>query len=88
MSDKKTQIIEAVIALFAKDGVGVTTTKIAKKASVSNRTLFNYFETKQALIDALYFYIKEKVDNEIIVDVGPEMDIKAVSHIIWSGYIH
>lgn len=86
MNDKKTQILKAAIRLFANDGVGVATSKIAKEASVSNGTLFNYFKTKQALIDEVYFYIKEKISNEIISDLDEQKDVKAVFKEIWSSY--
>jgi AcrR family transcriptional regulator len=51
-------ILAAAMAVFAEEGVGVSTARIAAAAGVSNGTLFNYFPTKQALIDALYVWIK------------------------------
>ena len=87
MSDKKTQILQAAIRLFGEDGVGVATSKIAKKAGVSNGTLFNYFETKQDLIDGVYFYIKERMANEIVSEVSSDLTMKAMFFEIWKLYV-
>lgn len=55
------QILAAALVVFDADGVGVSTARIAKAAGVSNGTLFNYFPTKQDLIDALYLSIKTEL---------------------------
>lgn len=55
---KPEAILAAALSLFRDEGVSVSTARIAKAAGVSNGTLFNYFPTKQALIDALYVSIK------------------------------
>ncbi len=87
MTDKNTQIIEAAIQLFAKDGVSVPTAKIAKEAGVSNGTLFNYFATKQDLIDSVYFYIKEKMANEIVSDADFDNGLEHMLLNLWKSYV-
>jgi hypothetical protein len=47
-------ILAATPTLFHQEGIGVSTGRIARATGVSNRTLFNYFPTKQVLIDALH----------------------------------
>ena len=86
MNDKQKQIIEATICLFAKDGVGVATAKIAKEAGVSNGTLFNYFDTKQALIEGVYLYIKEKMAADIIAGLDFNADMKTIFLNVWQNY--
>lgn len=54
MTPRQTQILDAATTLFLRDGVGVSTARIAEAAEVSNGSLFNAFPSKQALIDALY----------------------------------
>jgi AcrR family transcriptional regulator len=51
-------ILAAAMSVFREEGVHVSTARIASAAGVSNGSLFNYFPTKQALIDALYISIK------------------------------
>lgn len=57
--DKQQRIIDTAMKLFVTNGFHATpTSKIAKKAKVSVGTLFNYFHTKEDLIEAIYIYIK------------------------------
>lgn len=58
-------ILAAALPLFFEEGVAVSTARIAQAAGVSNGTLFNYFPTKQALIDALYVSIKTDLAEAI-----------------------
>ena len=55
---KPEAILAAALSVFHEEGVQVSTARIASAAGVSNGSLFNYFPTKQALIDALYVWIK------------------------------
>jgi len=87
MNDKKTLIMDAAIRLFAEDGVGVPTAKIAKEAGVSNGTLFNYFESKQILIEGVCLYVIERMAHEIIGDFDPDADIKEMFSHSWRAYI-
>ncbi len=58
---KKQALLEAAIELFAKDGFWQTTTaSIAQEAGVATGKLFNYFPTKNDLIDELYLSIKRE----------------------------
>ena len=51
---KRKDIIDAAIDEFKEQGfLGAKTTSIAKKANVSSRTLYNHFESKEALFDAI-----------------------------------
>ena len=51
---KRKDIIDAAIDEFREQGfLGAKTTSIAKKANVSSRTLYNHFESKEALFDAI-----------------------------------
>lgn len=56
---KRKHIIVTAMELFNEYGFHATpTSRIAKKAKVSVGTLFNYFDTKEALIHAIYEDIK------------------------------
>ena len=57
--DKKTQIILAAMELLIEHGVQATPmSAIAKKAGSGMGTIYNYFTTKEELINAIYLYIK------------------------------
>ncbi len=54
MTDKKENILRAALVLFANDGYNITSTsKIAKKAGVSEGLIFRHFENKKGLLDAI-----------------------------------
>ena len=55
LTDKKRKnIVEAAIVEFQENGfLAAKTTSIAKRAGVSSRTLYNHFETKEALFNAI-----------------------------------
>ena len=67
LTDKKRKnIIEAAIEEFQAQGfLGAKTTKIAKRAGVSSRTLYHHFESKEALFRAI---------SEIMIERNSTMD--------------
>ena len=87
MSDKKDRIIDTAITLFANEGVGVATAKIAKEAGVSNGTLFNYFATKQILIDSVYLEIKREVAAGMLETSTEAKNAKELFWMFWTGYV-
>lgn len=85
---KNERILEAAIKLLAEQGSGVPTAKIAQEAAVSNGTLFNYYPTKQTLLDGVYLSIKKDVSIQVINQVAK--DITNISDLIlylWQQYI-
>jgi len=87
MKHRPEQILDAAITLFDVDGVGVSTANVAKAAGVSNGTLFNYFPSKQDLLDALYTRTKTEL-AEAIGDVDPELPIRDQVHLVWSRWLN
>ncbi len=63
---KKKDIIEAAIALFIKYGVQkVSIAEIAKEASVSQVTIYNYFESKSNLVQHTFQYYVDQIWDEM-----------------------
>lgn len=88
MSDKRTQIIEASIDLFAKNGFWNTpTSRITKHARVSTGTLFNYFASKDDLIDEVYLQLRQEQTAHIVVNFPSSGSIKSRFEHIWFRYI-
>lgn len=85
---KQQQIIDAAIQLLAEYGVGVPTAKIAARAGASNGTLFNYFPTKQVLLDEVYLAIKAEVARFVIGDTTQDYeDTQTLFAHHWKQYI-
>jgi AcrR family transcriptional regulator len=64
MTDKKESILNSALALFANEGYNaVSTSKIAKEASVSEGLIFRHFGNKKGLLDALIEMAEEKMSQ-------------------------
>lgn len=88
MNDKAKQLIEASIDLFAKEGFWNTpTSRIAKHAGVATGTLFNYFESKAVLIDAVYKQLKQEWVAHLMTAYPQEGTLKERVEHIWFRHI-
>lgn len=72
----------AALALFIKKGIAGTTTKeIAKKAGVSEGSIYNYFESKGDLAYKLFVRYMDKFRDELsektLSDTGPAEKLSA-----------
>lgn len=64
---RKAQILEAAAKVFAEKGFHRASTKeIAKAAGISEGTIYNYFESKQALLTALLSRLGDMAPLETI----------------------
>ncbi|MDA3891889.1 MAG: helix-turn-helix domain containing protein [Salinivirgaceae bacterium] len=62
MTDKKENILNAALELFAKEGFTATSTsKIAKKAGVSEGLIFRHFKNKDGLLEAILHEGEERI---------------------------
>ena len=76
MTDKKEKILQAALELFAEDGFKPTSTsKVAKKACVSEGLIFRHFKNKDGLLEAI---IKEGEEQAkvLFADIVMESDPK------------
>ncbi|WP_170560303.1 TetR/AcrR family transcriptional regulator [Ruegeria atlantica] len=82
---KRKDIIDAAIDEFKEQGfLGAKTTSIAKKANVSSRTLYNHFESKEALFEAISQIMVEQ--NRIMAPVpyDPDRDfVEQLKDALW-----
>jgi AcrR family transcriptional regulator len=83
---KPEKILEAARSVFLREGVSVSTAKIAAAAGVSNGTLFNFFPTKQALIDALYVSLKTSL-AEAVGEIDSKEPIEDRMRHIWERWL-
>lgn len=79
-------ILDLCVAVFDDHGVGVSTAKIANQIGVSNGTLFNYFPTKQALIDALYLRVKHDLGSAL-GEVDPDAPLREQAETITQRWL-
>jgi AcrR family transcriptional regulator len=72
--NRKDQIIQAALEIFAVEGYyKASIAKIAKKAKVSKGLLYNYFLSKEDLLDAILTLGIEKF-HDILTGIDDELD--------------
>lgn len=73
---KRKNILDAAIEEFREQGfLGAKTTSIAKRANVSSRTLYNHFESKEALFEAISQIMIEQNSRMEPVPYDPDRDL-------------
>lgn len=78
MTDKQEKILQAALELFAMDGFKATSTsKVAKRAGVSEGLIFRHFGNKDGLLEAILKIGEEKA-KVIFADIVLESDPKEV----------
>jgi AcrR family transcriptional regulator len=78
MTDKKENILNTALELFAKDGFNaVSTSKIARAAGVSEGLIFRHFENKKGLLDAIVKDAEKRI-QQVFAPVLFETDPKKV----------
>ena len=74
---KRENIIKAAIDEFREHGfLGAKTTRIAKKAHVSSRTLYNHFESKEVLFQAISKIMIDRKSTVAMVPFDPARDLE------------
>lgn len=78
MTDKKENILNVALELFANEGYNaVSTSKIARQAGVSEGLIFRHFEHKKGLLDAIVADAERRL-NEVFSHIIFETDPKKV----------
>lgn len=78
MTDKKEKILQAALELFAEEGFKPTSTsKVAKKAGVSEGLIFRHFGNKEGLLEAIMQEGEEQA-KVLFADIVLESDPKKV----------
>lgn len=78
MTERKEKILESALELFANQGYNATaTSKIAKKAGVSEGLIFRHFANKKGLLQAIMEEAEKRL-KEILKPILEETDPAAV----------
>jgi AcrR family transcriptional regulator len=86
--DKKTAIMEAALKLFTERGFhGTSTAQISKEAGVATGTLFNYFPTKEDLINSLYIEVKGQLSQNMGKEIEAQSTFQDKLRKMWSNLI-
>ena len=82
MTEKQENILMTALELFATEGYhAVSTSKIAKRAGVSEALIFRHFENKEGLLQAIMNIAEEKTKKvfaEIVMEPEPKEVLRKV----------
>lgn len=89
VKDKRTAIMETALKLFTERGFqGTSTAQISKEAGVATGTFFNYFPTKEDLINNLYFEVKGRLSSSMEKEIESESTFQERVRRLWSNFIN
>lgn len=84
--DKRSAVLAAAIDVIAAQGLSAPTAAIARRAGVSNGSLFTYFETKGELLNTLYVELKMEMAAASL-DGMPDGDARAHLEYAWTHWL-
>ncbi|KVH65871.1 TetR/AcrR family transcriptional regulator [Burkholderia cepacia] len=85
--DKHDAILAAAARALAEDGASATTARIARLAGVAEGTVFTYFETKDALLNALYLNLKAGLREAMMTGFPEHTPAEQAVRHAWNGYV-
>src|SRR3954463_7500014 len=85
---KRAAILDAAVELFAERGFhGTAVPLVAEKAGVGAGTLYRHFDSKEALVNALYQHWKGELGRRVMSDFPVSAPTREQFHTIWSRMV-
>lgn len=82
--DKAEAILGAALDLFVERGFhGTSVPSVADKAGVAAGTIYHYFASKEALVNALYKRWKAEISTRLVVDFPHDRPVREQFRILW-----
>ncbi|WP_186137863.1 TetR/AcrR family transcriptional regulator [Burkholderia gladioli] len=85
--DKHEAILDAAARALAEHGASATTARIARLAGVAEGTVFTYFESKDALLNALYLHLKDGLRTAMMGEFPFEGSAEQRARHAWNAYV-
>jgi AcrR family transcriptional regulator len=83
--DKRDAILDAALALFAERGFhGTAVPLVAEKAKVGAGTIYRYFPSKEALVNALFQRHKQALGAAMLTDFPAVAPFREQFHHFWT----
>ena len=81
---KRDDILKATLKLIVQHDLEHTSMDmIAKEAKVGMGTIYNYFSSKEELVNQLYLELKRELGNVILQDYSPEAPLREQFFGLW-----
>ena len=85
--ERRNAILEALTETIALRGLSASTLAIAKKAGVSEGTIFKHFQTKDELLNTLYRELKSETVAVLMSGFPRRQSVRSRLQHIWNSYI-
>ncbi|UVK51857.1 TetR/AcrR family transcriptional regulator [Mesorhizobium sp. AR02] len=85
--EKRDAILASAATLVATLGTGAATAKIARDAGLSEGTLFNYFASKDELLNQLYLEIKADLGKALLTAYPSQASLRERCRHVWNNFI-
>lgn len=83
-ASKRTDIERAALALFAEKGFhGTSMPELAKAAGVGPGTIYRHFESKEALVNAMYQHWKSKMASDVYANLPMDVPWRQRFRALW-----
>jgi TetR/AcrR family transcriptional regulator, repressor of fatR-cypB operon len=83
-SDKSEAILKAALDLFVERGFhGTSVPSVAHKAGVAAGTIYHYFASKEALVNALYKNLKREIISRVMDDFPFQAPTREQFRTVW-----
>ncbi|WP_437568283.1 TetR/AcrR family transcriptional regulator [Sorangium sp. So ce542] len=82
--DKKEAILAAALELFVERGFyGTSVPSIAERAGVAAGTIYHYFDSKEALVNALFKRWKAEISSKVFQDLPVDRPPREQFRLAW-----
>jgi AcrR family transcriptional regulator len=83
--DKSGAILKAALDLFVERGFhGTSVPSVADKAGVATGTIYHYFAGKEALVNALYRSLKQRIADMLMTDFPMTAPTREQFRTVWT----
>ena len=85
--ERKQQMVEVALELFSKNGYhGASVSQIARGCDISKGLMYNYFKSKEALLDFILEEYAKKIYLELDVNNDGVLSISEFEHFVRTTY--
>jgi AcrR family transcriptional regulator len=85
--DKQAAILDAAMALFGELGFhGTTMPEVAERAGVAAGTIYRYFASKEALVNAVFQREKAALGHALLDGFPFDAPVREQFHVFWRRY--
>jgi TetR/AcrR family transcriptional regulator, repressor of fatR-cypB operon len=86
--DRRESILDAALACFVERGFhGTAIPQIAEKADIAAGTIYHYFDSKEALVNALYRHWKGMVARRVFEAFPPAAPVRTQFEVMWNEMV-